>query len=135
MTSKIVYKGDLRTEMTHLQSGSTVQTDAPVDNQGRGELFSPTDLVATGLGSCMMTIMGIKAQSIDIDLTGTEMHVTKIMAQDPRRIVEIQIEVDFPDRLSTLDEKQKTIIEKAGLTCPVAKSLHPDIVQAINFSW
>ncbi|MCU7694288.1 OsmC family protein [Haoranjiania flava] len=135
MTSKIVYKGDLRTEMTHLQSGSTVQTDAPVDNQGRGELFSPTDLVATGLGSCMMTIMGIKAQSIDIDLTGTEMHVTKIMAPDPRRIVEIQIEVDFPDRLSTLDEKQKTIIEKAGLTCPVAKSLHPDIVQAINFSW
>lgn len=135
MTSKIVYKGDLRTEMTHLQSGSTVQTDAPVDNQGRGELFSPTDLVATGLGSCMMTIMGIKAQSIDIDLTGTEMHVTKIMAADPRRIVEIQIEVDFPDRLSTLDEKQKTIIEKAGLTCPVAKSLHPDIVQAINFSW
>lgn len=135
MTSKIVYKDGLRTEMTHLQSGSTVSTDAPVDNHGKGELFSPTDLVATALGSCMMTIMGIKANAMNIDLTGTEMNITKVMGTDPRRITEIQIEINFPDTLSSLEEKQKTIIEKAGLTCPVAKSLHPDLVQNISFSW
>ncbi len=135
MTSKIIYKGDLRTEMTHLQSGSVVQTDAPVDNQGKGELFSPTDLVATALGSCMVTIMGIKSRDMNIDLTGTAMEITKVMGTNPRRIVEIKIDVHFPKALSSLSEKDKTIIENAGLTCPVAKTLHPDLVQNITFNW
>lgn len=135
MTSKIIYKGDLRTEMTHLQSSSTVLTDAPVDNQGKGELFSPTDLVATALGSCMMTIMGIKARDMGIDLTNTEMEVTKVMGTNPRRITEIKIDVHLPKSLSSLSEKDKTIIENAGLTCPVAKSLHEELVQNITFNW
>lgn len=135
MTSTIIYKGDLRTEMTHLQSGSTVLTDAPVDNQGKGELFSPTDLVATALGSCMMTIMGIKARDMGIDLTNTKMEVTKIMGTNPRRITEIKIDIHLPQSLSSLSEKDKTIIENAGLTCPVAKSLHQDLVQNITFNW
>ena len=135
MTSKIIYKGNLRTEMTHLQSASIVQTDAPVDNQGKGELFSPTDLVATALGSCMMTIMGIKSRDMNIDLNETEMEVTKVMGTNPRRIVEIKIDVHFPKALSSLSEKEKTIIENAGLTCPVAKTLHPELVQNITFNW
>ena len=135
MTSKIIYKGDLRTEMTHLQSSSIVLTDAPVDNQGKGELFSPTDLVATALGSCMMTIMGIKARDMGIDLTNTEMEVTKVMGTNPRRITEIKIDVHLPKSLSSLTEKDKTIIENAGLTCPVAKSLHEELVQNITFNW
>lgn len=135
MTSKIIYKGNLRTEMTHLQSASIVQTDAPVDNQGKGELFSPTDLVATALGSCMMTIMGIKSRDMNIDLNETEMEVTKVMGTNPRRIVEIKIDVHFPKALSSLSEKEKTIIENAGLTCPVAKTLHPELIQNITFNW
>ncbi len=135
MTSKIIYQGDLRTEMTHLQSSSTVLTDAPVDNQGKGELFSPTDLVATALGSCMMTIMGIKARDMGIDLTNTEMEVTKVMGTNPRRITEIKIDVHLPKSLSSLSEKDKTIIENAGLTCPVAKSLHEELIQNITFNW
>lgn len=135
MTSKIIYKGDLRTEMTHLQSNSTVQTDAPVDNKGKGELFSPTDLVATALGSCMMTVMGIKAIEMNIDLKGTQLEVTKVMGTNPRRIVEVKIDIHFPAQLSSLSKKEKTILENVALTCPVAKSLHPDLIQTITFNW
>lgn len=135
MTSKIIYKGDLRTEMTHLQSGTNVITDAPTDNHGKGEAFSPTDLVASALGSCMMTIMGIKAKEMNVELTDTEIEVTKIMGTDPRRIAEIKIDIHFPKSLSALSDKEKKIIENAGMTCPVAKSLHPDLVQNINFIW
>src|SRR5213078_3662581 len=99
MTSQIIYKGALRTEATHLQSGTVIETDAPVDNQGRGEKFSPTDLLATSLGNCMMTIMGIKARDMNIDLINTKIGITKIMKPDPRRVSGINIEFDFPENL------------------------------------
>lgn len=133
MTSEIIYKGELRTEARHLQSGTVIETDPPVDNQGKGERFSPTDLVATALGSCMLTIMGIKARDLQIDLTGTRISITKIMAAEPRRIGEIKVAFTFPSLEIT--DKDKTILERAALTCPVAKSLHPDLVQDVSFSW
>jgi uncharacterized OsmC-like protein len=134
MTSEIIYKGNLRCEATHLQSGSIIETDAPVDNQGKGERFSPTDLVATALGNCMMTIMGIKARDMNIDLEGTKIEITKIMAAEPRRISEIKASIKFAGNL-VVDDKQRTILEKAALTCPVFHSLHPDIKQDISFMW
>jgi uncharacterized OsmC-like protein len=134
MTSEIIYKGDLRTEAKHLQSGTVIETDAPVDNQGKGERFSPTDIVATALGSCMLTIMGIKARDLGVDLEGTTVDITKIMAANPRRISGIRVHFSFPPTLQ-VDSKQKTILENAALTCPVAKSIHPDIEQDISFSW
>jgi uncharacterized OsmC-like protein len=134
MTSEIIYKGNLRCEATHLQSGTSIETDAPVDNQGKGERFSPTDLVATALGNCMMTIMGIKARDLNVNLDGTKIGITKIMASEPRRISEIKAVINFPGGLP-VDEKQRTILEKAALTCPVFHSLHPDINQDISFNW
>jgi len=134
MTSQIIYKGALRTEATHLQSGTEIETDAPVDNQGKGERFSPTDLLATSLGSCMMTIMGIKARDMDVDLENTQIDITKIMKADPRRISGINVAFHFPDHLE-LDTKQKAILENAARTCPVAKSIHPDIALDIQFNW
>ena len=133
MTSKIIYEGNLRTRMTHLYSGTEVLTDAPLDNQGLAQAFSPTDLVATALASCMVSIMGIKARDMNLDLKGTEAEVTKIMASDPRRISEIQVVMKFPKNGFT--EKDKTILENAARTCPVAKSLHPDILQHVTFEW
>src|ERR1700712_6024417 len=109
MTSTIVYDGNLRTIATHLQSGTEIQTDAPVDNQGKGERFSPSDLVATALGSCMLTIMGIKARDLNLDLEGTKIDITKIMETNPRRIGEIKVAINFPESLKP-DEKQKTIL-------------------------
>ncbi|HMO32094.1 MAG TPA: OsmC family protein [Lacibacter sp.] len=134
MTSQIVYQGSLRTEALHLQSGTRIETDAPTDNQGKGERFSPTDLVATALGSCMMTIMGIKARDLQLDLTGTRLEIQKHMASDPRRISGVDVVIHFPPGL-VVDEKQKTILKNAALTCPVAKSLEPAIVQAVSFHW
>ncbi len=134
MTSEIIYKGNLRCEAIHLQSGNVIETDAPTDNQGKGERFSPTDLVATALGNCMMTIMGIKARDLNLNLEGTKISITKVMAAEPRRISEIKGVVTFPAELMT-DEKQRTILEKAALTCPVFHSLHPDIKQDISFEW
>jgi len=134
MTSQIIYKGALRTEATHLQSGTEIETDAPVDNQGKGERFSPTDLLATSLGSCMMTIMGIKARDMDVDLENTQIDITKIMKADPRRVSGINVAFHFPDHLE-LDIKQKAILENAARTCPVAKSIHPDIALDIQFNW
>ena len=134
MTAQIIYKGALRTEAIHLQSGTMIETDAPTDNQGKGERFSPTDLLATSLGNCMMTIMGIKARDMDIDLTGTKIDITKIMKAEPRRVGGINVAFHFPEQLST-DDKQKKILENAALTCPVAKSIHPDIELDIQFNW
>jgi putative redox protein len=130
MTSKITYTSDLRTEMTHLQSGTKVLTDAPIDNKGRGEVFSPTDLVATALGSCMLTIMGIAAREHGFVIDGNTADVTKVMASDPRRIAEVHIRLVFPDFKYT--DKQKKILTKISQTCPVALSLHPDLKQHIE---
>lgn len=134
MTSSIVYKGELRTEAVHLHSQSAIETDAPLDNQGKAERFSPTDLVATALGSCMMTIMGIKARDMQLDLTGVKVDIQKHMQSDPRRIGGVDVSFHFPDHIQ-LDEKQKTILKNAALTCPVAKSIHPDIEQHVAFNW
>lgn len=133
MTSKIVYEGKLRTRMTHLYSGTEVLTDAPLDNQGLAQAFSPTDLVATALGSCMISIMGIKARDMNVDITGTQAHITKIMAAEPRRIAEIHVTLIFPKNNYT--DKDKKILENVARTCPVAISLHPDIKQQIVFEW
>lgn len=134
MTSQIIYKGTLRTEAKHLQSGTTIETDAPTDNQGKGERFSPTDLLATCLGSCMLTIMGIKARDMNVDLTNTKIDITKMMKAEPRRVGGIQVNFHFPQNLQ-LDDKQKTILERAALTCPVAQSINPNIELDIQFNW
>src|SRR5215211_5230820 len=111
MTSSIVYDGDLRTVATHLRSGSQIETDAPVDNQGKGERFSPSDLVATALGSCMMTIMGMRAREMQLDLTNVKIEVEKIMTADPRRIGGVNLTFHFPDGF-TADDRQRTILER-----------------------
>jgi putative redox protein len=134
MTSQIIYKGELRTVATHLQSGTSIETDAPTDNQGKGERFSPTDLVATALGTCMITTMGIKARNMNIDLTDTKMDVTKIMVSDPRRIGKIIVHVFFPQGL-VIDQKQKEILEHTARTCPVERTLHPDTELEMVFNW
>ena len=134
MTSTVIYEGDLRTVATHQQSGTVNETDAPVDNQGKGERFSPSDLVATALGSCMLTIMGIKARDLQIDLRGTKIEIQKIMKSEPRRIGEILLRFHFPESLH-LDEKQKVILERAAHTCPVIYSINPDIKVNVVFNW
>lgn len=134
MTSQIIYEGELRTKATHLQSKTVIETDAPNDNQGKGERFSPSDLVATALGSCMLTIMGIKARDMNIDLKGTTIDITKIMVAQPRRIGEVKIKFHFPPTLRT-DEKQRTILEGAAMTCPVIESLHADVKKSVEFCW
>ncbi|HQS24298.1 MAG: osmotically inducible protein OsmC [Sphingobacteriia bacterium 24-36-13] len=136
MTSQIIYTSDLRTTATHLQSGSAIETDAPTDNKGKGERFSPTDLVATALASCMITTMGIKAQSMDnIVLDGTTADVTKVMYSDPRRIGKIVIHIQFPASLKHLSDKEKTILENTARTCPVERTLHPDVELDLQFNW
>ncbi len=134
MTSKVLYEGDLRTVATHLQSGTVVETDAPVDNQGKGERFSPTDLVATALASCMMTLMGIAARTHKIDIDKASCEVTKIMVANPRKIGEIKVDIRFPESASFSD-KEKSILEHAALTCPVYLSLHPEVRKSVNFFW
>ncbi len=132
MTSKVTYLGNLRTENLHLQSGNTYITDAPLDNNGKGEAFSPTDTVATGLANCMLTVMGIKANQLKIDMDGTTAQVTKIMSAEPRRISRIEIIFNFPN---PLDSKSRKILEQTARTCPVHFSLHPDIEREIIFNW
>ena len=134
MTSQIIYKGDLRAMATHLQSGTLIETDAPTDNQGKGERFSPTDLVAVALGTCMVTTMAIKARTMDIQLDNTRIEVTKIMVSDPRRIGKIIIHLFFPATLS-LDDKTKEILERTARTCPVERTLHPDVELDMQFNW
>jgi len=132
-TIKTIYLGELRTENEHVQSGNKVITDAPTDNRGKGEFFSPTDLLATALGSCIMTIMGITARDNDIDIEGTTVDVTKIMASDPRRVAEVVVEFTFPQKEYTEDEKR--IVESVAGTSPVPLSLHPELKQTIRFNW
>ena len=132
MTSTVTYIANLRTECKHLKSSNTFITDAPVDNNGNGEAFSPTDTVATALASCMLTVMGIKARTMDLKLDGSVAEVTKVMASNPRRISEIQI--SFNMNLSVA-EKQRQILEHTAFTCPVHFSLHPDIKKDIGFTW
>src|SRR5258708_5560013 len=134
MTSTVIYEGDLRTVATHLQSGTAIETDAPVDNQGKGERFSPTDLVATALGACMATTMGIKTRDMSVDLRGMKLSILKIMAADPRRIAGVNIVFDFPAG-QVFDEKTKTILERIAHTCPVMYSIHPDMEVKIEFNW
>lgn len=129
-TAHTIYLGDLRTKATHLQSGTEIFTDAPLDNQGKGEAFSPTDLVATALGSCMMTIMGIAARTHGFNVDGTRLRITKIMKSDPRRIGEVVVDLEFPPIKYT--EKQKKILRVCADTCPVALSLHPDLKQTVR---
>lgn len=131
-TSKVIYQGNLRTEATHLQSNNKIITDAPKDNHGNGEAFSPTDLVATSLASCMMTIMGIKAVDMGLDLNGMSADVEKIMSANPRRIAEIVVNINVALALS---EKEQKILEAAAHTCPVSQSLHPETKQTISFHY
>ncbi|MDR2912344.1 MAG: OsmC family protein [Alistipes sp.] len=132
LTLKTKHLGNLRTEITHLQSGGKMTTDAPVDNNGKGEFISPTDMVAGALGSCMLTLMEMAATRMDLDMTGTILDITKVMAADPRRIAEIRIDVWFP---FAADEKSRTILQRAADTCPVSKSLHPDLRQVVSFHY
>jgi len=134
MTSTVIYEGELRTVARHLQSGTEIGTDAPVDNQGKGEQFSPTDLTATSLAACMATTMGIKARDLQVDLIGMKVSTLKIMKADPRRIGGINIEFTFPPSLQ-VDEKQRLILERTAHTCPVMLSLHPDIEVKVAFNW
>ena len=131
-TSKVTYLGELRTSSIHLQSGSEIITDAPIDNNGKGEAFSPTDTVANALASCMFTVMGIKAREMNVDFSGSTAEVTKIMTAEPRRISEIHITFEMN---LVVDVKTKTILERTGMTCPVHYSLHPEIKKVIIFNW
>jgi putative redox protein len=136
MTSTVVYTGELRTTCTHLRSGSNFETDAPVDNQGKGERFSPTDLMATSLGTCMITVMGIKARSMGFDLDKVTVEVEKVMKPDPRRVAAINLLFHFPANLNEVDDKTKMILKNTGINCPVQKSIHPDLEVNINWgSW
>ncbi len=132
-TASTKYLGELRTEAVHSRSGNTIITDAPPDNKGKGEAFSPTDLLATALGSCMITIMGIAAREHGFDINGAEAKIWKIMESNPRRVGEVKIELTFPD--NDYSDKEKRIIEKSAFTCPVFLSLHPDLKKIITFNF
>lgn len=132
MLSKVIYLGELRTQSVHLASGSEIISDAPVDNNGKGEAFSPTDLLANSLATCMFTIMGIKAAGMAIALEGSTAEVIKEMQSEPRKISKIKIVFQMNTQL---DEKQQTILERVVLSCPVYLSLHPDIEKDITFNW
>lgn len=129
-TSEVIYAGDLRCKSTHLGSNSLIITDAPIDNHGKGEAFSPTDLLATSLGNCMLTIMGIEANKHHVNIDGAKLSIQKHMGTEPRRVIKIEVDAQIPD--NGLTARQKEALTKAGLNCPVAKSLHPDLVQEIK---
>ena len=129
-TSIVYYSGNLRTESTHIESGENYITDAPTDNQGKGKAFSPTDLIATALANCMLTIMGIIARRESLQIEGTRAEVTKIMGKNPRCISEIKIDFQFP---RDYGDEQKKLLEEGALNCPVAKSLSANLIQTINF--
>ncbi|TPD66980.1 OsmC family protein [Flavobacterium microcysteis] len=132
MTSKVTYLGDLRTSSVHLQSGTEILSDAPTDNHGKGEAFSPTDLLANALGSCMVSIMAIKSKDMDINLVGSTVEVTKVMQAEPRKIAKIEIVMNMS---VAADEKTRTILERTAMNCPVLLSLNPDIEKVITFNW
>lgn len=133
MTSKLIYKGDLHCEATHERSGSKIVTDAPPDNNGKGEAFSPTDLVATSLGACILTVMGIKARDKGINMEGATCDVTKVMKENPRRIGRIELMINMPSNDFT--DKEKALLEKLTHHCPVSRSLHPDLEEFITLNW
>ena len=133
ITSKITYLGYLRTEAAHIQSGKIIITDAPTDNNGKGEAFSPTDLLATALGTCMLTIMGIVANRNSINIEGTTIEITKIMESNPRRVGEVIVNLKLPANNFSLKEKE--LLENAAKTCPVAKSLSSELIQTIRFDY
>lgn len=133
MTAKIEYDGDLRCSCTHLQSGSLINTDAPTDNRGKGEKFSPTDLLCVSLATCALTTMAIKASDLGLDLKGSTADVTKHMKSDPRRVGKIDVIIHLP--YAHFSEKDKTILERTGDNCPVAKSLHPDVELNLQYLW
>jgi len=132
-TIQTIYTGELRTKATHVRSGNKIITDAPPDNKGKGEYFSPTDLLATSLGSCMITIMGIAAREHGFNIDGTTAKIWKIMESHPRRVGEVKIELVFPK--NNYSEKEKKIIERSAFTCPVYLSLHPDLKKTISFNF
>ena len=132
-TITTIYKGDLRTEATHNQSGNTLITDAPIDNHGKGEAFSPTDLFSTSLGSCMLTIMGLAANTHGFSIDGTRVETQKIMGTDPRRVAELVVDLYLPPNAYT--DREKRIIEAAAASCPVAQSLHPETKKTITFHY
>ena len=132
-TSKITYNGGLRTTSIHERSGNEIITDAPVDNKGQGQAFSPTDLLATSLGNCMLTIIGIASAEHGFNIDGTTCEITKVMAENPRRVSEVIVNFQFPG--NQYSEKDKAIIERSARTCPVAQSIHPDIAQTITFNF
>jgi uncharacterized OsmC-like protein len=133
MTSIVEYGGELRTVCTHLRSDNRFETDAPVDNNGKGERFSPTDLLATSLATCMLTVMGIKARKMGFDLNGIKIEVEKIMKSDPRRVGGINLFFHIPESLSSIDEKTRQILKYTGNTCPVWLSIHPDIEVKVDW--
>lgn len=130
-TATVTYLGELRTEATHLRSGQQLITDAPPDNQGRGEAFSPTDLLATSLANCMITLMGIAARERSIDLSSLKARVVKHMTSAPRMVGRIEVELELDG--TALGERERSILEHAARTCPVALSLHPELEQDIRF--
>ncbi|TAH43282.1 MAG: OsmC family peroxiredoxin [Bacteroidetes bacterium] len=132
-TMYTIYKGELRTESKHLKSGSTIISDAPPDNQGKGEAFSPTDLLCVALATCMSTLMGIAANTHSIRIEGMKLRIVKKMLSNPRKVGEVQIDFDMPEY--SFSEKEKDILERAARTCPVALSLHPELVQNIHFHY
>jgi len=132
MTASIIYKGNLRCEAEHLQSKTTIETDAPTDNRGKGERFSPTDLLCVSLATCMLTTMGIKAADMNVDISNSRADVTKHMASGPRRVSKVEVTLTLP---GNANEKERIILEKTGTNCPVAKSIHPEIVLVLNYQW
>ena len=132
MTASITYQGNLRCEAVHLQSSSKIESDAPTDNRGKGERFSPTDLLCVSLATCMVTTMGIKAADMNVDLTNSRADVQKHMASDPRRVAKIEVTVFLP---KNINEKERLILERTGDNCPVAKSVHPDIELVLKYYW
>lgn len=133
MTASIIYQGDLRCTATHLQSGTVIETDAPTDNRGKGERFSPTDSLCVALGTCIVTTMALRARDINIELKDTKIDITKHMLKDPRRVGQIDVTLHFPQL--NLNEEERSILETTGNNCPVAKSLHPDLKMNIEYKW
>ena len=133
MTSRVDYHGGLRTTCTHLKSGNAFETDAPTDNHGKGERFSPTDLMSTSLATCMATVMGIKARTMGFDLDGLSVQVLKIMKDNPRRVGKIELSFHIPEQLEKIESDTKELLKQIGHNCPVMKSIHPDIEVSIDW--
>jgi putative redox protein len=134
MTAEILYKGELRCEALHVQSQTLIETDAPTDNKGKGEKFSPTDLLCVSLATCIITTIAIKAADLNLNLSGSTIAVTKHMYTEPRRVGKIEIDIKITSDI-VLDEKNKTILQRVGEGCPVKKSLHPDLEVVVNYIW